>query len=262
MEAHPDFDECSVASQFVFCASCSGSFSTPKMCGCPHTPISGHSMPQSRYLLIDYEAPTNTRHMGYEFAVRNSIPTEHFPSHSKSDWGHFIEDGISVAPCRKGSMQAQQIEFDYTRVVNPQPLENQGIEFVNSEVLGNVLYPHHNLASPFAPAPDMDLNVVECDGSSDWPMDYFVNSERYKPAPNCSYKNIRLINKRRVHVGGPQYKSVALHRAQGLQEASTKRAQWDQDPILSRVIHNCAHPKCVGRKPFKRSEHLKRHVAS
>ena len=83
-------------------------------------------------------------------------------------------------------MQAQQIEFDYTRVVNPQPLENQGIEFVNSEVLGNVLYPHHNLASPFAPAPDMDLNVVECDGSSDWPMDYFVNSERYEPAPNCS----------------------------------------------------------------------------
>ena len=202
--------------------------------------------------------------MGYELATPNSTLNGYFPPEIKSDFQP-LEYEISTTPCRKGSMQAQPIEFDYAHMFHSLPPQHQAIDSVNSEVLGNVNYHHHILASPFAPGPGMSSNVAECDGSSEWPMGYFGNLERHDHAAIYS-GDLGVMDKRRTHVDESQYKSAALHRAQRLQRASAKRAKREQDQLFPRVIksgtHNCPYPECISRKAFKRSEHLKRHIES
>ena len=268
MEAHLNFDEeYHFASQLMTCASSSsGSFSTASTCSGPHTPVSGRSTPQRRHLSMDHEPLTSPTRTGYELATPNSTMNGYFPHEMKGDFQPMVEYDISTTPCRKGSMQAQPIEFDYAHMFHSLPSQHQGIDPVNSEVLGNVNYPHHILASPFAPGPGMSSNVAECDGSPEWWIGYFGNMERHDPAAVYSARDMSIMDKRRSHVDESQYKSAALHRAQRLQRSSAKRAKREQDQLFPRVIksgtHNCPYPECISRKAFKRSEHLKRHIES
>ena len=268
MEAHLDFnEEYHFASQLISCASSSsGSFSTASTCSGPHTPMSGRSTPQRRHLSMDHEALTTPTRMGYELATPNSTLTSYFPSDIKNDFQPLVEYDISATPSRKGSMQGPPLDFDYAQMFNSLPPQNQSIESVHSEPLRHLQYPHHILASPFAPAPSLGSNVVECDGAPEWHMGYFANAERHDPASMFSPRTLGIVDKRRVHVDESQYKSAVLHRAQHLHRASAKRAKKEQDPSFPRVIksgtHKCPYPQCLNRKAFKRSEHLKRHIDS
>lgn len=270
MEPHIDFDEdYHFASQLVSCASSAGSFSTASTSSGPHTPISGRSTPQRRTLSMEHDSLTSPPRLGYELATPNSALTSYFPSDMKNDFHPLVEYDLSTTPCRKGSMPAQAMEFDYAQMFNSVPPHNQAMEPVNSDVLGNLHYTHHILASPFAPASNMCSNQAECDASSVWcapedSMNYFASLERHDPASLLSNRSLGINDKRRVYVDESQHKSEALHRAQRLQRVHQKRIKREENTVYPRIIksgtHKCPYRECINRNAFKRSEHLKRHI--
>ncbi|KAK7750785.1 hypothetical protein SLS62_007337 [Diatrype stigma] len=219
-------------------------------------------------LSMTHESLTSPPRLGYDMTTPNSTLTGYYPSDMKNDFHPLVDYDFSATPCRKGSIPAQATEFDYAQMFNSLPPHNQTMEPSNPEVLGNLQYTHHILASPFAPA-NMCSDAPECDASSVWcapedPMGYFTGLDKHEPTSLLSTRSMDVNDKRRVYVDGSQHKSAALHRAQRLQRVKLRRVKREDHQLYPRVIksgtHKCPYPQCETRNAFKRSEHLKRHV--
>ncbi|KAI1438937.1 hypothetical protein GGR50DRAFT_690704 [Xylaria sp. CBS 124048] len=73
---------------------------------------------------------------------------------------------------------------------------------------------------------------------------------------------------RRLYVDGVQQKTTALHHIQQGYHRGSKRSRPQKTTmigeksvvVLSKGAFRCPHEVCVDRKPFKRQEHLKRHL--
>ncbi|RYP42165.1 hypothetical protein DL767_000530 [Monosporascus sp. MG133] len=164
------------------------------------------------------------------------------------------------------------MEFDYGQMFNSLSSQNPTIEAANSQMLGSFYYPEQLLASPFAPVTNVCSNSAECEASSVWvcnpedSMQYTNGLERHDPTSVHFIRNSGFEDKHRVHLDEPQSKSAALHQAQQLHRVQVKRKRREQRQVVPAMIksgtHKCSYQECINRKPFVRSEHLKRHVGT
>nr|QHA79231.1 BrlA [Monosporascus eutypoides] len=271
MEIHLDFNEdFHFTDQLVSCASSAGSFSTVSSSSGPHTPASGRSTPQRRKSLMEHDAVISPTGMGFELTPPSTTFSGYLPMDMKDDFHPLIGYNISASPSRRGSIPTQMMEFDYGQMFNTPSSQNSTIESANSQMLGSFYYPEQLLASPFAPVTNICSNSAECEASSVWmchPEDSMRCAdglEGQDPTSLHSIRNSGFEDKHRVHLDEPQHKSAALHRAQRLHRVQVKREKKEQHQVGPAIIksgtHKCSYPECVNRKPFKRSEHLKRHV--
>ncbi|KAI1506710.1 hypothetical protein F5X99DRAFT_365267 [Biscogniauxia marginata] len=296
MDLHMDlpvgFDEdFAFGGQPITCSSSSGSFSsasTRSSLHGPFTPTSGRSTPGVQPVCMDHDTVPYSASRGFELTPPASTFGSYFPSDVKSELNHYGSyDTLPETPTRKASIHTTTMDFEYPPMMSTHlASQNHFIEHTNPQALSHYQYMAHMGSSPMAfhtpPA-----YTVEHDGTSMWdfstsPAPFYVGrespaslspvkplalrGERNSLTPSCTGNH----EKRYISVGPVQQKSSALHQAQyGIrgevkQEKGQKNRFSRNIQVIAKGTYRCDHPECIamGRNPFKRQEHLKRHKST
>jgi hypothetical protein len=292
MDLRVDFggEEYDFGSQPVPCPSSAGSFSTASSAYDPYTPtsISGRSTPQRRSGSLEEFGPVTTcpSSLGYEMTppgsaffsmdVKSEFP---FPPPTQCD-------GLPSTPSTRKHhvLHTQIMDFDGSHVLGSS-LGSHGssIDSANPQSLQHQQFPVYMGQSPF----DMSSQTYALDASlydtpSSWgcqpdnsQMEFLERNEspslpmsmRHLPVRDNAY--LPSHGRRRHYLDDVQKRTGALHRAQygGFMHVKRERStpRDDVPPGVSRIpkgMFYCDEPGCETRKPFKRSEHLKRHKST
>ncbi|KAK6073718.1 C2H2 finger domain-containing protein [Seiridium cupressi] len=252
------------------------SFSSAGSCA-PITPRSGRSTPQqhvtstSLSLVTEYNCTPSERSMG-----------DYLPSDTKAEIPTC--DPFPSIPTRKASPSPYNMNIEHATLMNTTvPAYGDIIDFTTLQAMEDYSFSDHMSSSPFnAPPPPYSLYNGSCDSNTLWPyqpensLEYLSNDQ---PSLTLSLRNMALperstlpspyhpINTRRqLPIESAQHKSAILHRIQNGGKV-TKRGRYGSTlgPNIGQIkpgTHKCQMPECVGKKGYKRSEHLKRHMES
>ncbi|KAI1825733.1 hypothetical protein F4861DRAFT_163531 [Xylaria intraflava] len=294
MDIHMDLqvgfdDDFSFGSRSLPCSSSSGSFSSESTTSSkgPFTPISGRSTPGLQPLLMDHDNMLCGTSAGFCLTPPASAFTANFPSEAKSDASHYMGyESLLETPSRKPSVQLVAMDFDCASMMpTPAVSRNNSIQSTNPRSLRHNEF-DEGMISPleFPPAPfPLDSSAYDMAPSWSWPGESPVNffeMQSSSPGIPTSLQEMSMRDphyshssyfpgheKRRLYVDGVQQKTTALHQVQhGFRVSKRTRPQKTaiigQKPVLvlPKGAHHCPHDICVDRKPFKRQEHLKRHL--
>ncbi|KAI3327848.1 hypothetical protein HD806DRAFT_484163 [Xylariaceae sp. AK1471] len=285
------FDEgFSFESQSLPCSS-SGSFSSASTASSsqdPFTPTSGRSTPGLQPILMDHDNVVCGTSTSFGLTPPASAFSGYFPSETKSDSHHYMSyESLSATPSRRASMQAGAMDFECAPMMpTPTASRNASIQSTNPQSLGHQHYADQMISPPleFPPPPySLDNSAYDVAPSWTWPGDSPVNFFERHDSPGTA--NLQDVSLRESHYGLPQHfqlhemrrlcldgvqqKTTALHRVQQRYRTS-KRSRIQKTTMIgeksvvvfAKGLHRCQEAACVDRKPFKRQEHLKRHLTT
>ncbi|KAI2642326.1 hypothetical protein GGS21DRAFT_546518 [Xylaria nigripes] len=293
MDIHMDlrvgFDgDFSFGSQSLHCSSSSGSFSSESTASSsqdPFTPISGRSTPGLQPILMDHDNVCGTS-TSFCLTPPASAFSSYFPSDTKSKSSHYMDyESLSATPSRKASIQSNTMDFECVPMMpTPSASRNNSIQSTHPRSLGHHPFDDHMITTPleFPPPPyTLENPAYDVAPSWSWPGESPVNFFDVHNSPGMSTPlqemSIRdphypsqyfpAQERRRLYVDGVQQKTTALHQAQqGYRVSKRNRPQKTtvigkkSVVIFAKGSHRCPHEICVDKKPFKRQEHLKRHL--
>ncbi|KAI5928167.1 hypothetical protein F4810DRAFT_647267 [Camillea tinctor] len=270
------------------CSSASSSFSSASTSSSlhdPFTPTSGRSTPGGQPVFMDHDNVPCSASRGYDLTPPSSAFGGYFPPEVKSEFNNYtLCDTFPSTPSRKASIPTAAMDYPEYHIMPPNlaPHSNP-IESSNPHALGNFQFVGHMGSSPLA-FPTSSEYSLEPNGQSMWawtgesPVTFF---ERH-PSPGISpakphtiradRHNLALANhgRRRLYVDEVQQKSSALHRVQhghcneAKRERTRKNGLVGGIQLIAKGTFRCDHEDCIamGRNPFKRQEHLKRHKST
>ncbi|KAI1634004.1 hypothetical protein F4809DRAFT_652141 [Biscogniauxia mediterranea] len=295
MDLHMDLrvgfnEDFTFGGQPISCSSASSSFSSASTSSSlhdPFTPTSGRSTPGVQPVFMDHDNLPCSASRGFDLTPPASAFGGYFPPEVKSEFNHYTHcDTLPATPSRKASIQTTTMDFEYHPMMPPHLAShgNHHMESTNPHTLGHFPFVDHMGSSPLA-FPTPPAYSFESDGPSmwAWPGESPINVfERHaSPALSSPVKphslrgdrhSLALANhgRRRLYVDEVQQKTSALHRVQHGQCNEAKRERGRKSglvggiQLIAKGTFRCDHPDCIamGRNPFKRQEHLKRHKST
>ncbi|KAI8634281.1 hypothetical protein F5Y19DRAFT_207425 [Xylariaceae sp. FL1651] len=297
MDIHMDlrvgFDEdFSFGGQSLSCSSSSGSFSSASTANSsqdPFTPTSGRSTPGLQPMLMEHDTVACGTSTSFGLTPPASAFGSYFPSDTKAEIPHYLNyEALSATPSRKASLQTSAMDFECAPMIpTPTTSQNNSLQSANPQSLGHYPFADQLFSPPleFPPPPySLENSTYDIAPSWTWPGESPVNFfERHNsPGTSTTLKEISLRerhnapppyfslhDRKRLCVDGVQQKTTALHQVQqGYRVSKRNRTQkttmigGKPVSVFPKGLHRCLHEACVGRKPFKRQEHLKRHEIS
>ncbi|KAI1084564.1 hypothetical protein F5B20DRAFT_211046 [Whalleya microplaca] len=272
----------------VSCASSAGSYSSSSNASSlpdPFTPTSGRSTPGLRFISMEHDSVSYPPPGGFDLTPPTSAFGGYFPSDVKSESPHYVDNGdMSPSLSRKSSVQATTMGFEYAHMLPASMVsQHNSLESANPRALGHYSFADQITSPPFPiSTPGYTLEGASCEMSSmwAWPGDgsesFFArdNSPSSSPARHIHSRENGGLNpayfsshgKRRFNMEEVQQKTSALHQIQHDHRLHMKRQRMAHNRGLPGGIqrippgtHRCLVPGCP-KKPFKRQEHLKRHM--
>jgi hypothetical protein len=282
------FDEdFSFESPSLPCSS-SGSYSTPSTASPsqdPFTPMSGRSTPGLQPLLMDHDNVVCGTSASFGLTPPASTFNGYYPSETRSDSYRYMGyESFSATPSRRASVQAGAMDYECAPMMpTPMASRNTSYQSTNGPGLGNQPFADQIASSPleFPPPPyPLDNSAYDTAPSWTWPGDSPVNFfERHNSPSTANLQNVLLGEShyvspqnfphhgtRRLCLDGVQQKTTALHRVQRYRPSKRSRQPKTTSIgeksviVFTRGSHSCPKDDCIGRKPFRRQEHLKRHL--
>ncbi|TPX08871.1 uncharacterized protein E0L32_009689 [Thyridium curvatum] len=261
------------APQSFSCPSTSSSFSSASSSYDPFTPTSGRSSP-TRRPSVDFESSFYSDPAGFDMTPPSSAVSSYFPihHHMKNDMEpDFLPNGMPVTPSRYGSNMLDATLASHSWHGPLTPTHSMDM-YSFAESMGS---------SPFmVPTPAHSIyNGNSCDVPTLWSMgmDSPVTFENH-PSPLKSMRDDGspfAFNRprRRLFMEDAQQKSNVLQRVQQAAHMPLRSSgKRDRTGAVVSSGHNgvsvqriaagafkCDVPGCSS-KPFKRMEHLKRHI--
>ncbi|KAI1330617.1 hypothetical protein F5Y16DRAFT_339099 [Xylariaceae sp. FL0255] len=265
---------------FSFCNS-SGSFSSASTTSSSQevfTPTSGCSTPGIPPMLMDHESMTSS---GFSLTPPPSTFGGYYASEAKSEASRYpTYDTMSATPSRKTSVQNSVVDFDFAHLMIT-PSAGSSHQPANHPNYGHYQFGDRITSPPLdtVPPPYQEHLGYEISQSWSWPTDSPVNIFDRHDSPGAQLPRDGSLrdrsnvpppyfqgnDRRQIAINDVQQRTAALQKVQARRTAkrrSQKNTSMMGDiPVLKceKGAHYCCYPGCES-KPFKRQEHMKRHI--
>ncbi|KAH9896352.1 hypothetical protein F4778DRAFT_263962 [Xylariomycetidae sp. FL2044] len=271
-----------------FAFSTAGSFSaasTTSSLRDPFTPTSGRSTPGFQPNIMDHESVNCATSGAFDLAPLESAFGSYYPQEPKADITSFLDcDSYAATPERKNSMPPTTMDFGYHTSMSgssvPQDLHGDSASSLPANQQHH--FPEHFTPSPLNfPTPSYTLDS-NCDVPSTWawagesPLALFekrnspmlASPVRLAPPRGRGSMTPSLPlsqGRRRLRGDDVQQRSSVLHQVQRGRAGKKDKKQREHEGDIQVVAsghYRCHYEECMKahKRPFKRQEHLKRHI--